>query len=122
MQKFRTKRNFPGSALVHTIAVVIVNNTFTFQTQVWGYHGNCFYPSWFASCFLYKSQWSRTQLCHKVQVSLSNGTPGTITRKKNIVCNILSHPPSQTPALCYCVDQAPRASQRGPSSQSQTIS
>lgn len=29
--------------------------------------------------------------------------------------------PSQTPALCYCADQVPRASQKGLSSQSQTI-
>lgn len=99
MLKFRTKRNFPGRALVQTIAVVIVNITFTFQTKVWGFHGNCFYPSWFASCFLYRSQWSRTQLCHKVQVSLSNGSSGTNTRKKNIAGNVLSHPTTTFPHL-----------------------
>lgn len=82
MQKFRTKRNFPGSALVQTIAVVIVNNTFTFQTQVWSFHGNWFYPGWFASCFCTKASGAEPSYVTKFRCHYQMELQGQLPERK----------------------------------------
>lgn len=81
-----------------------------------------FTPAGLHHVFLYRSQWNGTQLCHKVQVSLSNGSPGANTKKKNTACNILSHPTTTFPNPCTLLLCWPSAQSipEGVSSQSRT--
>ena len=123
MLEFRIKRHFPGSALIQTIAVVILDITFTFQSKVGGFNGNCFYPSWFASCFLYRCQWSRTELSQSSGVNIRQVSWDKHQREEYCMHTLSTQPlPPHTLVPCCCADQVPRAPQGQPSSQRQTIS